>query len=395
MNQSAWAFSREFELLAACCRWPCATEIVREAATDLDWDIFLSLTKRHRVRALAAHGLRAAGVQLPTDQRERLTSAARDAAISSLRLADEAGRIDAALTAQGVRPIFIKGSTLALLAYGSLGLKEACDIDILIAPEEIRATFAALRTLAFVPFIGNEAVGFEQISTWSRFTKDTMWYDERSGTTIEVHTRLFSNTLLAADLAVDEAVSVTVTDRIRLHTLPLVELTLYLSVHGALHSWSRLKWLADFAALLAQLNADEEEQLLARARALGIERPLAHASILAQQVLGSAVGERLANELGRVTKVRELNKLALSAMTAGGARELDDRALSTLGIQVAHFFTVKGIRYKLAELRSKSVQPSDVLQPWPGSNFTALRLLASLPRWLARRVRLQKARNRN
>ena len=58
-------------------------------------------------------------------------------------------------------------------------------------------------------------------------------------------------------------------------TLPVSRLLLYLCVHGALDGWLRLKWLADIAALLGSMTAEQLAQTVevaAAASAAAVER---------------------------------------------------------------------------------------------------------------------------
>src|SRR5689334_25316213 len=59
----------EFELVAACCRWPPSNArsgaIARALDPSLDWDAFLRVVKRQRVAGLVRDGLARSGISCP------------------------------------------------------------------------------------------------------------------------------------------------------------------------------------------------------------------------------------------------------------------------------------------------------------------------------------------
>ena len=71
-----------------------------------------------------------------------------------------------------------------------------------------------------------------------------------------------------------------------LRTLGEEDLFAYLCMHGALHWWNRLKWLADINALLAAAPEDGVERLFRAAEARGAGRAAAQAMLLCRRLLG-------------------------------------------------------------------------------------------------------------
>ena len=379
--------SSEFNLLLACCQFPHDLEIVRErAAAEIDWSFFVSLIQRHRVTGLVASALSQAGLNCPSAVAARLKDGAAQAAAGSLVLAAEAVRLNSSFQTDGLTPYFIKGSTLGFLAYGSLALKESCDIDLLVSPSEALQASAILRENGYTPVVGDQALDEAQLLASIVRFKDTMWHHDRKRITVELHTRLFANpTMLPVDWATKpESIAVGRDD-----TLPSLErkfLLVYLSVHGAAHAWSRLKWLADFAALLNTASPAEQQEALELARKLHVHRAFAGAMILASELLKADVDSSILETARDIQKVQALRRVALRALVGSGNRELSSQALGTLGIHAAHFFLVPGLRHKWAELRSKLDHPTDVLEPQAQSHFL-LKAITAVPRWLMRRFR--------
>ena len=122
-------FSPEMRLVIACCRWPRSaerTEAIRAAAAKItDWGLLEAAAARHRVLPLVRDGLSCAGIELPTATEQRVRARAAERAMTALEMARESIRLQHALTAAGLPALVIKGSPLAVLAYGELGLKES------------------------------------------------------------------------------------------------------------------------------------------------------------------------------------------------------------------------------------------------------------------------------
>lgn len=73
---------------------------------------------------------------------------------------------------------------------------------------------------------------------------------------VEIHWRLVDNSYFFPEIsALSPTRIVTIPAGAGLRTLDDNDLFAYLRVHGATHGWSRLKWLADAAALMARDSA--------------------------------------------------------------------------------------------------------------------------------------------
>jgi hypothetical protein len=107
------------------------------------------------------------------------------------------------------------------------------------------------------------------------------------------------------------------------HDLPALRdeaLMVYLAVHGARHGWSRLKWLADFNALLAAMEEAAVASLRARARRDGVARAMDLALLQANRLFATPIP----GNVGRSRRVRWL--AALSDALMRGGDELAEQA---------------------------------------------------------------------
>ena len=375
----------EFRLLAACCRWPPSPEriaAVRGCAAAIDWDRFAGAVRRHRVEGLAHDALSRAGVAPPARFAERLGADAAATARHNLRFAAEAVRLDRALAAAGTGPLFLKGASLAMLAYGTLGLKRASDIDVAVEPAAYPRACGVLGELGYSCDVPGPAAGQGALAAPFAGSKHTIWSNP-PGVVVELHGALVDSPLLLPGLSITAPRQrVALARGLAIPTLADEWLFAYLCVHGATHAWSRLKWLADVAAFLSSREAGEVERLYRFSCAHGGGRSAAQALILAQRLLELRLNPTLARELRGDLRTRAIVALALRTMVRGGAAELDDRLFGTAAIHVSHLFLRPGWRFKTAELRRK----------FPAGEGRGLSRLAALPRWLGRRARTRAAR---
>jgi hypothetical protein len=210
-------------------------------------------------------------------------------------------------------------------------------------------------------------------------------WEDPAGILVELHSGLVDNPMMLPGIGADSPVQlVEVAPGKRLPTLRKDELFSYLCVHGATHAWSRLKWLADVAALLSRDEGAEIERLYRRSLELGAGRSSAQGLLLCAQLLGTPLPPQLLKELSSDAATRWLVRVALRSMA--GETELDATVLGTIPIHLSHFLLARGPRYKLAELKRKSGgRPAAA-----GSMPRFLRWfgpLVAVPLWLRTRAR--------
>jgi hypothetical protein len=377
----------EFQLLLACCRWPPSPSrdaLVRERAADgIDWEAFRKMVARHRVEGLVHNALTAASIEIPAELAAWLAAESSQTARENLLFAAEALRLSRALADAGIAHLFVKGVTLSLLGYGSLALKRACDIDLAVEPERYveAAGLLAAAGLQCVAPAGGSGDG-EALLAWSERNKHTIWAGR--GVLVELHRALVDTPLLLSEVSVrSPRQMVEIAAGVSLPTLAREELFAYLCVHGGTHGWSRLKWLADVAALLSREPAEAIEPLYRRSLELGAGRTGGQALLLSSELLGLALPPALQRELKTDRALAYLSRVALRTMLrGGGVRELDDMAFGTADIHLSHFRLMPGLKFKWAEARRKLAGPADD-EPLP---FLLQPILAA-PRWLLRRAR--------
>jgi Uncharacterised nucleotidyltransferase len=357
------SLSPEFVLTAACCVWPPSdrrTQAIRAAAAGrLDWARFLRMVARHRVVGLVHHGLTQARCEIPPDIAQEIAARAAALVRQNVALAGEAVRLQRAFDEAKVPVVFMKGVSLAMLAYGNVALRHAKDIDLLVASESINAANAVLARAGYCRFEPNAGFSSSQLRTWALRCKELVYVRDDVGLHVELHARAFDNPHLMPELsAIGPLRAVTLATGVGVRTFGEDRLFAYLCTHGALHSWFRLKWLADIRALLAYQPAGGVERLYRAAEAAGVGRPAAQAIRLCQRVLGLELPDGLAAELGGQVVSRWLESIAMHAMTADA--DLIDLPFRSMWSDLWHFTLARGWRYRSAELKVQLINPADI-----------------------------------
>lgn len=344
----------EFSLVVACCRWPPSPDgaaAVRQAASGVDWAVLLKVAKRHRVEALVWHALRRAEVAVPEPVARQLAADAARITQQNLLFVAESVRLKALFASEDVPLLFIKGVTLATLAYGTLSLKMGWDIDVLVPRRGLSSAAEILKRAGYRLTTPEPSSDPEQIERWHSRSKESVWRDDRRGIFLELHTGLVDNQLLLRGLSpFASPQQVEVARGVTLPTLPEHDLFAYLSVHGASSAWFRLKWLADVAALLSSYDAGRIEQAYRRSQQLGAGRAAAQALLLAARLFGTKLGAQLENELRSSPGNVSLYRSGLRAMSGRSfATELDEIRFGTAIIHLSQLRLLPGWRFKAVE----------------------------------------------
>jgi hypothetical protein len=387
-------FPPEFRLVAACCRWPPSAErdsAVRAAAADpIDWGLFPKVVARHRVEGLVHDALSGARIAVPEGVAASLASAAAGIARQNLAFAAAARKLAVALEARGLAFRLVKGVALNRLAYGTLAVKRASDVDVVLDPADYAGAVRMLIEERAHCVSPRAEAGFDEVMAWTRRNKHSIW--RRDGVVVELHSSLVDNPLMLPGVSArSPAQWVELAPGMAVPTLARDELFAYLCVHGATHAWSRLKWLADVAALVGREPPEEVERLYRSAAALGAGRSAAAALLLAHELLGLPLAPGFEAEMRASRAVRFLMAVARDAMVRGGAdAELDESVLGTVGVHLSHFRMARGLSYKLSEARRKLASVGSGAEEPAWLRVTAP--LRAVPLWLWRRARRAAAR---
>ena len=301
-----------------------------------------ALARRHRVEGLVWRSITRAGIAPLGTQ--PIGEAARRLAADGLAMALESGRVHSAFSRASLPHLFVKGQTLGTLAWGDALLEQQLDIDLLVLPTAINKAARLLEALGYVQQVPDPSV---DAADWHRSRKESQWRSD-DGILLDLHSRLGDHpALLPSAVATVSPRMVEVPRGIALPTLPDRLLLPYLAVHGASNAWFRVKWLADFAALVAKTPPETIALIADQAPPLGAGRTFAAALILANRLLGTRLPECL--EADGAT-------LRLVAIATDMISDPDDpaqRRFGTLPIHCSQLLMVPGSHYLLSEFLRK------------------------------------------
>jgi len=364
MASASFPLSPEFRLVCAACRWPreARDAAVRAAVVPgLDWSRVAMITKRHRVWGLVADGLRSAGVEPPETFARLFAEHGGRITRQNLAAAAETRRLGAMFGAAGIDWITFKGLALAIQAYGTLAIKSAKDVDLLVAPEDCERACAVLAGAGYVRVTPGADVSDDQLGAWMRISSESGWRHPGLGVAIDLHGRLMANSaLLPQAMLSAPRKHVTIAPGIDVPTMSDALLFPYLFAHGAHDGWFRLKWLADVAALLSSEGPGGAEARYRESKALGVGRCAAQALLLAHELLALPLTPDFVRELRRSPVHRMLVRVAMAAMAGKyEAVEHEGAKRAMVPVRVTSLMLRRGAGYKWRELGSLATNPVD------------------------------------
>ncbi len=284
---SSWIAPPEFENLQA-------EKIASLCSDTTDWRLFLSLARRHEVQALVYETLRRhAADKVPTSILAELREWKFRISAQSLFQADEMFNLSAKFAGPGIDLMPLKGGILSLQLYGDPGMRNSCDLDILVRQEQVDAACRLLETEGYTcGLLGNQMTVKQRAYLRTNFHHLEYSHPEK-GLFLELHWR-FGALWLPGQMAAiwDGAAEMEWMGR-RIRCLDDDSQLLYLSDHGARHGFYSLKWVSDIARILVSGRSHGWDSLLGLAERLDLKRTLAHSALLAHWLYGIPLAEEL------------------------------------------------------------------------------------------------------
>lgn len=339
----------ELRLGIDCCRAGfarAAGDQLRPLPTDIDWARFHRLVHFHRIPGLAWAALEPHAGAIPREIRRSLAEAAHEQVAANLNVALECRRLRDAFAAAGVPLLFLKGLTVAALAYRNPLLKRAWDVDVLVPADRLADAAALLESQGYTLQV---PAARAQLARWHRTHKDSLWHRDDPLVHVELHPRLVDNLRMLPDVGIGSPrQDVAVAPGVVLQTLAADELFAYLCVHGASSAWFRLKWIADLAGLIEGTSADSLGHLYRRSQELGAARAAGQALLVADFLFGTLGESALRIELASDRVTTWLASAALRQLMV--SREPTGRRLGTWRIHLTQLGLRPGLRFKAGEL---------------------------------------------
>jgi Uncharacterised nucleotidyltransferase len=387
-----------FVLALACCRWPPSENrkaVIGAAVSEIaDWSDFLRQVDRQRIAGLAYDALSSADVALPPAIGQGLGAKAQQIAHRNLSFAAETVRLQRAFKNANIPSLVLKGVALAQLGYGSLTIKHARDIDLLVSPDRAEAAMQILERDGYRLALPAEDLNAKQRRALVAYGREAEFVLDSRGFRLELQWRAADNPHLLKDVdAHSGSQSVYLADDISVQTLRHDDLFAYLCFHGARHAWSRLKWLADVNAMLVRPDTDIPG-LYRHAQGLGAGLCAGQALLLCHRLLDLQLSPALLDELQANRRIEKIASIAMGVMTAPHTEtEVDGGPIGVARSVLRQFLLGEGRGYFVAQCKAIAVGLDDVIYlPLP-RRLHFLYPLLRVPLWLWRRL-LVALRNR-
>lgn len=387
--------SAELALLMCCARRELsaadASRVEALLSQGMDWPRLMSLAVRHKMLPLLWWHVRGFAHLVPEPVARELKVAFADNARRMLWLTAELRELVAFFRAHGIEVVPYKGPALGERLYGNLALRQAGDLDILVAVEDQRRAKALLIERGYVPRhtlgVGGEAFMFR-----SRYSEE---FARPDGLRVELHWG-FTNRDLDLPLHLGVLSSRLTSMPLGGATVPMFgaeDMLLILCVHGCKHRWDRLEWLCGVAELMRARGerAIDWERAVADARRYRCERMLLLSVLLAHDLLDAPVPDAI---LKRARADRTVVQLASEVPALLLADSVDGDTVGNLATDIFRFRLRERWRDQVRFVWYRVTTPSrpeswraltfgDVVVPLHGI-LRPFRVLLKMPRAAAR-----------
>jgi len=241
----------EMICLRMCCRYALGQMSVSDCLPYLEHPLddvsFIDLLHEHRLLLLVYQGL-SSDLKIYVSELllQKLKHKAQPIINSQLVLMRTARDVHQALEQQAISHVFLKGPYLNQTLWKRRMMRYSGDLDVLVLPRDIFKANTALRQLGFESDLSDKSLCFHQyFSAWTT-KKDAAYWKKGVTQSIELHWKTYCTEFIFPSIK-------------KMKTLPQLddeEHVLYLCLHAAKHSWSRMIWLVDIIALLQTKHID-------------------------------------------------------------------------------------------------------------------------------------------
>jgi hypothetical protein len=292
-----WSKHSEVELLLCCARTCIDPETAEQIRTllqeNIDWVYLIQTAAQHGVIPLLYHSL---NTTCPKAVPKAILSQLRDYfhsnASYNLLLTSELLKLVNLFETHEIRAIPWKGPVLAASSYNNLALRQFGDLDILVHERDFLRAMDLLISQGYratderyLLFDTHEAAYLKSCHEYSLMSDD-------GRVLVDLHKKILGRRFLDFDhlWAHLETISLVGTTVVNLQP---EDLLLSLCAHGSRHLWQRLIWICDVAELVRVRQEMDWEQLIEQARTQGCERMLLHGLLLASELLGATLPEKV------------------------------------------------------------------------------------------------------
>lgn len=372
----------EFDLLTGVLRGESLT------CPPSDPSHFLQLIQDHRlISGISRHVNQIQDENL----KEAILAASMANKIYQLRLVNALHEIHSLLAS--IPFLVLKGPVLSQLLYNDPAERTSRDLDILVEKENFHHTLKLFLDQNYQ--LLTRFTSEKQQDAILEYFHHVELLHPSGDVLVELHWNLTALKSIRANITqlMQKTVPVGI-GKINYRTLGIFDQFGYLSVHATFHAFSRLQWLMDIHDLRAQLDENEEIELMSYLQNEGLSNFYLVALMLLEEVFGAHVKEEWRVRYHKSPEVKALVKIAREQMRAndsflhgptgyGGLEE-------TMRIHRIQYHS-GGFKGLIKSLIARNVRPQNwEFYVFPDKVF-GLNHLFSRPIWLLRRLFSRKS----
>jgi hypothetical protein len=300
ISSDANFLSRDWPLLLESCSLPRdPARITARAGALCDAVHLVDLADSHGVVGqLSAALAGVSGLVIPSSISDSLRLRQRAHVISNLAMAAELLRLLEQLRKFDIECVVVKGPVLSLRAFDDSAARQYGDLDLLLRQADIPRAAEILVAAGCKSRIPAHAIRAGRIPGEYRFHR------EDSKIIVELHTectlRYFPKPI-PIDAYFRRKTSL-ILDGLSVSALSAEDEFVLISIHGAIHFWERLMWIADIAAMIYNHPELDWERIRQSAAEVGAQRMICVALLLAERLLRvpvpAAMTREVANDAG-------------------------------------------------------------------------------------------------
>jgi hypothetical protein len=285
----------EWAVLLQCASPHADLSILSALLSEVSWPALVALATEHGVISLLASNLAQFEEALVSPEfAQKIRELHRAQVLSALQMTAELFRLADQFRNAGLDTALVKGPTLALRAYGDTGARQYGDLDFLVRQKDILRATELMISAGYQPEIAVESLSPQKIPGQYLFVRIA------APLLVELHTERTMR-YFPLGLPIEEFFArrqyVSVDGHHHIPALAIEDELLVICIHGAKHLWERLSLVADVAAFVTRQTSLNWERTFATARAVGAERMLHTALLLAGNLLHAALPQNVQTTL--------------------------------------------------------------------------------------------------
>ncbi len=303
------------------------------ALKDVDWDYLITRASNQGLLPLLSKHVSAHCHDIVSAQvLDRLKSELFNNRQSNLYLLRELLRILKLFRTEGIGALSFKGPILGEMAYGDLGLRQAGDLDILIAKDDFARAGELLRSAGYLM---EPQLSPAQQRSHLRNHCEIQFAHHDQFSVVDLHwgitPKSFPLALTSSDLFSRRKTIILAGHSIE--TFADEDLLLYLSIHGAKHYWQRLEAVAAIAELIRAGSELNWNLIVRHAKEVKSERILCLALLLLEILFDVALVREVSELLKRHDDLRPIAQVICERLHRGDVAPASQIEMFRLNLQ--------------------------------------------------------------